>query len=188
MRGHRTLWRPCRAASLNSSPRAVPTSAGCPSVHSLGRICGVWPSVCPTLAPAARLPAMTDWGFDGAAWDEILRTTGRGIELLNKIADALARWRKATRPEDRRTVEKEVEELQADLQKLVDMLVEYFKHRREFMESIVRLLGPMDAPEGERNVDELRKWIKMVGNIATIIPDHERRILALERARRGGVE
>ena len=131
---------------------------------------------------------MTDWGLDGAAWDEILKTTGRGIELLGKIADALARWRKATRPEDRRTVEKEVEELQADLQKLVDLLTQYFKHRREFMESIVRLLGPMDAPEDERNVDELRKWIKMVGNIATIVPDHESRILALERARRGGVE
>jgi hypothetical protein len=56
------------------------------------------------------------------------------------------------------------------------------------MELIVRLLGPTDAPGGERNVDELRKWIKMVGNIATIVPDHEGRILALERARRGGVE
>ena len=131
---------------------------------------------------------MTDWGLDEAAWDEILRRTGRGIELLGKIADALARWRKATRPEDRRTVEKEVEELQADLQKLVDLLTQYFKHRREFMESIVRLLGPMDAPEGERNVDELRKWVEMVENIATIVPDHEGRILALERARRGGVE
>jgi hypothetical protein len=98
----------------------------------------------------------------------------------------LARWRKASRPADRRTVEKEVEEVQADLQKLVDLLKQqYFKHRREFMELIVRLLGPMDAPEGERNVDELRKWVEMVENIATIVPDHEGRILALERARRG---
>jgi hypothetical protein len=131
---------------------------------------------------------MTDWGLDGAAWDEILKATGRGIELLGKIADALARWRKATRPEDRRTVEKEVEELQADLQKLVDLLTQYFKHRREFMESVVRLLEPMDAPEGERNVDRIGTWLKMIGNMSTITQDHERRILALESARRGGVD
>ena len=182
-------------ARSRASPRiAVPqrdeASSGEGIGHSPAKVIVLHEAAECTRAARALLDsrAMTDWGFDAAAWDEILKTTGRGIEVLGKIADALARWRKATRPEERRTVEKEVEELQADLQKLADMLTEYFKHRRELMESVLRLLGPIEAPEGQRNVDKVTQLIRMLDNLATIVPDHERRIVALERARVGGVE
>ena len=120
--------------------------------------------------------------------EQIAKAAARVVDVLVKLKDALSRRKKATQPGDTRALDKEVDELQADLQRLVDLLTGYFKHHSGVSEAIVSLLGPMDAPEGEKNIDKVINLIKMVGATAEIVSDHERRILALERARVGGVQ
>lgn len=82
--------------------------------------------------------------------------------------------------------------MQADFQKLVDALTEYFQSHRRFMEGVVNILGPMDAPDGEKGVDKWIKFINTVGvtagatsDLAKIVPDHARRLRALEERHRG---
>lgn len=135
---------------------------------------------------------MTDWGIDAAAWEQILKTAGRAVDVLVKAGDALSRRKKATRPEEKRALDQEVDELQADLIKLAVALSEFAESNKTLWLAIVNMLGPMDAPEGERGVDKFVKLINMVGNtggamkaLAQIVPDHARRIKALEERERG---
>jgi ABC-type Zn uptake system ZnuABC Zn-binding protein ZnuA len=129
---------------------------------------------------------MTDW-FDPTIWEQGAKATAALLDVLAKLRDALSRRRKATRSEDKRELDKEVDALQADFEKLVEAMTEHVTSHGEFVKAVVNLLGPMDAPDGKKNVDTWIELIKQFGlvnrataNLAKIVPDHERRLKALE--------
>ena len=77
------------------------------------------------------------------------------LDVLAKLSDSLSRLKKATRPEDTRALDEEVDALQADLRQLVDLMTTYISSNRKLWEAVINLLGPMDAPDGERLIDRL---------------------------------
>jgi hypothetical protein len=132
---------------------------------------------------------MTDWGFDSAAAEHVVKAIVTGIEGLNKILDRLSRRKKATRPDEQRDLEKELDALQADLQRVVELLTQALSSNRKVWQAVVDVLGPMYTPEG---FSQLVKFFQQFAftkhtnaapeKLNEVIAGLERRLTALERA------
>jgi hypothetical protein len=131
---------------------------------------------------------MAEW-LDPGTWESIAKTAATSLAAWAKLRAAMARRRKATRPADTRALDKEIDALQADLQQLVDLLTKQAVSHGEFLQAVVNLLGPMDAPDGEKGVDRviqhvilLRAGLNATQQLQEIVLTHEHRLKALEGA------
>jgi hypothetical protein len=127
---------------------------------------------------------MTDW-FDPGAWESVARTAAAIVEALAKLRNVLQR--KATRPEDARALDEELDAMQATLQQLIDLMMQHVSSNGKVWEAVVKLLGPLDAPEGERGVDRVMPYItllltgvRVTSQLQDVVLAHERRLQALE--------
>ena len=108
--------------------------------------------------------------------------------MAKKLRDAWSRRKKATRPEDIGELDEEVDALGANFLHLVDAMARHVASHGEFVKALVNLLGPMDAPDGKRNMDKRVALIdrftlatQAVAALNKAVPDHERRLRVLEK-------
>jgi hypothetical protein len=131
---------------------------------------------------------MTDWGLDPEAWEQYAKGTAAILDVLNRLRDALSRRKKGAK----RDLEKELDALRDSVLQVVQVIAKQSASHREFVTAVVNMLGPMDAPEGKRNVD---KWIELINRFTLttqavaalnkVVLNQERRLLALEQRPEG---
>ncbi len=130
---------------------------------------------------------MTDWGIDPGAWEQYAKGTAAILDVLNKLRETWSRRKKATRPEDTRALDKELDALQADFQKMVGAMMQHLSSHTRFLQAVVNLLGPMDTPEGDRPVARLLQHFPLIRATADatkqlqeVVLAHGDRLKALE--------
>jgi malate synthase len=130
---------------------------------------------------------MTDLGFDPTTLESLARAFAAFVDGFGKLRDALRRRNQAKRPEDQRKLDREVDELQADLQTLVDLITEALANQNALWTAVLNALGPPDAPVGQKGVDRVLAYVNLLMEVRTsttklreVVLAHENRLLALE--------
>jgi hypothetical protein len=127
---------------------------------------------------------MTDWGIDLAGWEQGAKATAAILDALNKLRHTLSRRKKATQPEDKRELDKEIDALEANLLQVVGQLMKFLESHEKFMRAILEA-GPKSMDSLIQLINQFGVVNRLTANLADIAPDHERRLKALEQRAEG---
>jgi alkanesulfonate monooxygenase SsuD/methylene tetrahydromethanopterin reductase-like flavin-dependent oxidoreductase (luciferase family) len=145
---------------------------------------------------------MTDWGLDPGSIEHAAKTLASVVDAALKLRDALARRRREKRPAETRALDKEVDELRASLEGVVDLLAKSLDVHGQGLLDLMRILSPPDVPPEQRPLrmvgNQLAETHKLASKVAELsmllaaastklaerVGAHEKRIEALERGAR----
>jgi DNA repair exonuclease SbcCD ATPase subunit len=131
---------------------------------------------------------MIDWP-DPAAWESGAKALAAIVDALIKLSDRISR-RKASAAGGTRKLDEELDELQADLQQLVDLLTRYMEKQADLSEAQLHLLRTLydpTSPDGGTGLSILKAHAKLLKSTAeaaqglqTAVMAQEQRLRALE--------
>jgi hypothetical protein len=101
----------------------------------------------------ATSPSMMDWGLDPGSIESVGNIAKAGavvLDALTKALEALKRRRNAKRPADRRELEKEVDELRAELDRLVDLFGAAAEDALKAVKALDNILRPPGVPDDQK--------------------------------------
>jgi hypothetical protein len=116
---------------------------------------------------------MADW-LDPEAWQSVAKTAATLLDALIKVRDRLSRKQGGSA----RKLDQEIDALQADLQRVVDLMATFVSHINSYFESVARQGKPHSY------LTLLKEVATTIQRISERLRAHEERLKKLEGAAR----